>query len=208
MFKVLNIKENAVALPLPPLSPPFLYSDFGIQKNAKSRSCHITAWNNRWERIYDPSVSKIFLLQVARFCFVNALAFESIVSAGVLGCWSNASYFFFQYSITPSPGLGGAFHPGCKVGGIPDRGIIHPEIIADGTHDDWPVVDPHAHPEPHPIVLFYLVPIPSHSLLYGQRCLASPLSVVLMGNRRTEERHNPVTRELIDGPLIQVDLLP
>jgi hypothetical protein len=49
--------------------------------------------------------------------------------------------------------------------------------------------------------------MPSHSLLYGQCCVASPLSVVLKGNRRPKERHHPVTRELIDGPLIQLDLL-
>ena len=37
--------------------------------------------------------------------------------------------------------------------------------------------------------------------------MTGPLSMVLMSNRSTKECHDPITRKLVDCPLISVDLI-
>ena len=44
-----------------------------------------------------------------------------------------------------------------------------------------------------------------HRLLHSQRSVAGPHRVILMGEGRAEQRHNPVAHHLVDGALVAVD---
>src|SRR5437870_4533426 len=44
-------------------------------------------------------------------------------------------------------GISQALQPRSEVGGVPHRGIVHPQVIADATDDYWARVDPDAYVE-------------------------------------------------------------
>jgi len=68
-------------------------------------------------------------------------------------------------------------------------------------------VEADAHPKVDAVVLRQLVPVVRHGFLDGQGGMAGPLGVILMGQGGAEEGHHPVSGELVDGPLIAMDLL-
>jgi hypothetical protein len=45
-------------------------------------------------------------------------------------------------SLMTMAGLGHLLQAGGQMGGIADRGVVHAEVIADGTDDDEPGMDP------------------------------------------------------------------
>ena len=47
--------------------------------------------------------------------------------------------------------------------------------------------------------------VPLHRLLHPQRRVARAHGVVLVGERRAEQRHDPVAHDLVDGALVAVD---
>ena len=57
----------------------------------------------------------------------------------------------------------------------------------------------------HPVRAPHLLGVPLHRLLHPQRGIARPHRVVLVGQRRAEERHDPVAHHLVDGALVAVD---
>src|SRR5262252_6818896 len=42
------------------------------------------------------------------------------------------------------PGLGHLLHPGGEVGGLPDRGVVHVQVVANSTDDDLAGIESHA----------------------------------------------------------------
>ena len=51
----------------------------------------------------------------------------------------------------------------------------------------------------------HLLGVRADRLLHPQRGVAGPHRVVLVGERRAEERHDPVAHHLVDGALVAVD---
>ena len=47
--------------------------------------------------------------------------------------------------------------------------------------------------------------VPLHALLHPERGVAAPHGVVLVGERRAEERHDSVAHDLVHGALVAVD---
>ena len=56
-----------------------------------------------------------------------------------------------------------------------------------------------------PLCAAELVRVALHRLLHPERGVAGPHRVVLVGERRAEERHDPVAHDLVDGALVAVD---
>jgi hypothetical protein len=83
--------------------------------------------------------------------------------------------------------------PGRQHRGVTERGVIHPQVITDRPHHHQATVDP----DPDP-----------HLRLRGdpQRGQHGVPGVVLMRDRRPEQRHEPIAEELVDRALIPVHL--
>ena len=106
------------------------------------------------------------------------------------------------------PGWALALHPGGQVGGIAHGRVIHPQIVPDAPHHHRTGVEADAHlkiPARNPSLTFSLYS--ARAFLNGQGRMAGPLGMVLVGQGRTEQGHDPVAGELVDGPLILVDLI-
>ena len=93
--------------------------------------------------------------------------------------------------------------------GEPDRvslgGVVHAQVVADLAHHDLAGVDPDAHREGEPVLALHLPRVAPELVAQMQRRVARPLGVVLVGDRRTEERHDPVAGVLVDRALEAVD---
>ena len=80
---------------------------------------------------------------------------------------------------------------GRDIGGIPDGGIIHPQVITDSTYDDNARVETHPEGELNTMLLGWL----------GIVCL----ELILVGKRGAKDGHEAVTQELINGPFVTMD---
>ena len=96
-------------------------------------------------------------------------------------------------------------HAGGEVRGLSHRGVLDVEVAADGAHDDLAGVDadPDLHVEalPPPDVFGVL----RDGALHPQRRVAGAYRVILVGDRRAEQRHDPVAHHLVDGALEAMD---
>src|SRR5215468_5101134 len=88
---------------------------------------------------------------------------------------------------------------------LPNRAVVHPEIAADRANDHLAGVEPNTNLNGDPAGALQIVPIAADALLHAEGGIARSYRVVLMGNRGTEQRHDPVTHNLIDGALIAMD---
>ena len=75
-----------------------------------------------------------------------------------------------------------------------DRTTTSPELQPD------PDLERHAVRAPEHSSAYRL-----HRLLHAERGVAGPHGVVLVGQRRAEERHDPVAHDLVDRALVAVD---
>ena len=104
-------------------------------------------------------------------------------------------------------GIGELLHPRGQVRRLADGRVVHVEIAADGAHDDLPGVQPDADLDHGRVRASHLVRVLLHALLHPERRVAGPHRVVLVGERRAEERHDPVAHHLVDRALVAVDRL-
>ena len=103
--------------------------------------------------------------------------------------------------------LGGRFHPGGQIGGIAHGRVVHPQVIPNGPHHHRAGVEADPHPEVDPVLPPHLLPVGDQGLLNGQGRVAGPPGVILMGDRRPEQGHDPVAPELADRALEAVDFI-
>ena len=96
-------------------------------------------------------------------------------------------------------------HPPREMGRLADRRVVHVEIAADGAHDDLARVEPDPDLHVHAVRAARLLRVAHHQLLHPQRRIARPHGVVLVGERRAEQRHDPVAHDLVDRALVAVD---
>ena len=102
--------------------------------------------------------------------------------------------------------LGGLLEAGRQVRRVADRGVVHPQVVADRAHDHEAGVKPHAHGERDILARRDGNWPLAERARDTERRERSPPRVILMGQRGPEERHEPVAEELVDGALVAVDL--
>jgi hypothetical protein len=90
------------------------------------------------------------------------------------------------------------------VGRLAHRRVVHAEIAADRADDDLPPVeaDPDAHF--HPMHAARVVRVALQRLLHPQRRVARSHRVILVGEGRAEQRHDPIAHHLVHGALVAV----
>ena len=91
------------------------------------------------------------------------------------------------------------------MGRLTDRRVVHVQIGPDGADDHLAGVEPHADLDGHPVRAEDTLRVLRDRLLHPQRRVARPHGVVLVGERRAEERHDPVAHHLVDRALVAVD---
>ncbi len=77
--------------------------------------------------------------------------------------------------------------------------------LADRAHHDVAGVEADADLHLHALRAAQLLRVAPHAVLHPEGGIAGPHGVVLVGERRAEERHDPVAHHLVDGALVVVD---
>ena len=96
-------------------------------------------------------------------------------------------------------------HARGQVRRVADGGVVHPEVAANGAHDDEAGVDPDADAELHTVRAAHVSAQRVETLLDRQGGAERALSVVLVRDGGAEERHHAVAEELVDRSLVAVD---
>ena len=91
------------------------------------------------------------------------------------------------------------------MGRLPDGGVIHVEVTADRPHDDLTGVEAHANLHGCAAAALDLVRVEVDPPLHSQCGVAGADCVVLMPDRRSEQRHDPIAHHLVDGALVVMD---
>jgi len=89
---------------------------------------------------------------------------------------------------------------------VADGRVIHPKVVPDAADDDQPSVEPLTYLEVYAAPAQGVLPITCERPLDAECGENRAPCVVLMGDRRAEQRHDPVAEELIDRPLVAMDL--
>ena len=92
-------------------------------------------------------------------------------------------------------------HALCEPDGVPDRGVVHVEVVADRADDDVAGVQSEANVEREPVIGIEPVRVPCDGSGEVKRRVTRAARVILVRDRRAEQRHHPVTRELVDRAL-------
>jgi hypothetical protein len=98
-------------------------------------------------------------------------------------------------------------HTGRQVGGLADGGVVHAQIAADRPHHDVARVETDADLHLHALRAAQLFRIAPHGVLHPEGGIARAHRVVLVGEGRAEEGHDPVAHHLVDGALVAMDRL-
>ena len=103
------------------------------------------------------------------------------------------------------PGRRQLFHPGREVGGLAHGRVVHAQIAADRADDDLARVEADPDLHLHPVRAARVVRVALQRLLHPERGVARAHGVILVGERRAEEGHDPVAHHLVHGALVAVD---
>ncbi len=95
--------------------------------------------------------------------------------------------------------------PLAQRGRVADRHEVHVHVVADRAHDHLAGVQPAPDRELHPVAPRQLRGQPGHLALELEHRQARAPRVVLVRERRAEDRQQAVTGELVDGPLERMD---
>jgi hypothetical protein len=104
-------------------------------------------------------------------------------------------------------GLSQLLHPGRQPDRVPERRVVHAQIVADASEHHFPGVQSHADGETEPVRDAHRIGIAPQLASQRQRSVAGPLGVILVGDRRAEQGHDPITGVLIDRAFDAVDAL-
>ena len=95
-------------------------------------------------------------------------------------------------------------HAGGQVRRLTHRRVVHVQIRPDGAHHHLAGVEPDADLDRHSVRAEHTLRVLRDRLLHPQRRVARPHRVILVRERRAEQRHDPVTHHLVDGALVAV----
>ena len=111
-----------------------------------------------------------------------------------------------RFAGDPDGARGGELlHAGGQVGGLADGRVVHAEVRADGADHDLSGVQPHSYPDRDTESAKRLFGVPLHQLLHAQGGVAGPHGVILVGDGRPEQCHDPVAHHLVHRPLVAMD---
>jgi hypothetical protein len=96
-------------------------------------------------------------------------------------------------------GPGQLLHARGQVGGLPDRAVLHVEVVADRAHHDVAGVDAHADLHVDALAPAQLLGVLRQRAVHAQRRVAGAHGMVLVGHRRAEQRQDAVAHDLVDG---------
>src|SRR5262249_8235748 len=102
-------------------------------------------------------------------------------------------------------GIGGLQHPGRDIGRVADRRVVHPPVAADADDDNETGAEALPAPELDTAAPLQFVPIALEGALDTERGMHRAPRMILMSDRRPEQRHDAVAEELIDGALVAMD---
>ena len=86
-----------------------------------------------------------------------------------------------------------------------ERRVVHPQVVADLPDHDLARVEAHPYREADPLADAQLVRVAAQRVAQVQCGVASPLRVVFVRDRGTEQRHDAVTAVLVDRALEAVN---
>src|SRR5205085_10565039 len=89
-------------------------------------------------------------------------------------------------------GLGELLHAAGKVGGLADGGVVHAKVAAKSPDHDFPGIQSHSDLYDRGVGLADALRISPDVVLHSERRIARPHAVILMGEWRPEERHDPI----------------
>ena len=95
-------------------------------------------------------------------------------------------------------------HAGRQVRGLAHGRVVHPEIAADRAHHDLARVEADADLGLHALRSTQLLRIAPHTILHPEGGITRAHGVILVGEWRPEQRHDPVPHHLVNGALIAV----
>ena len=98
-------------------------------------------------------------------------------------------------------------HAGRQMRCLPDSGVVHVEIAVDRADHNFSRVQADSDLNWHTLQTLKLRAIAIHGLLHSERRVAGSDGVILVGHRRTEERHYAVAHDLVDDALVTVNSL-
>jgi len=88
-----------------------------------------------------------------------------------------------------------------------ERRVVHPEIITDLPDHDLSRVEAHSYREIDPLADAQRIRVTPQGVAQAQCGVTSPLRVVFVRDRGTEQRHDAVTAILVDRALEAVNAL-
>ena len=86
--------------------------------------------------------------------------------------------------------------------------VVHAQVVANAAHDNVARVHSHSHREAQALGPLELVRVTRQLRQQIEGRMAGAQGVILMRNGGTEERHDPVPRELVDRSLVAMDAGP
>ena len=97
--------------------------------------------------------------------------------------------------------------PRREVRRVTHRGVVHPQIFADGADHDEARVDTHAHSKLDGVRPSHVGGERLQLPLDRERRTQRAMGVVLVSDRRPEQRHHAVAEELVDRALVAMHLV-
>jgi hypothetical protein len=91
--------------------------------------------------------------------------------------------------------------------GLTHAGVICPQIAAYGAQDNLARIQSNADRKRHAMRVLNLVPIALDAGLDFQRRITRPHRVVFVGDRCSEQSHDAIAHDVIDGAFVVVDRL-
>ena len=102
-------------------------------------------------------------------------------------------------------GLGQLFRARGQMGRLADGRVVHSQVAADGADHHLARVQADSDLDHDPVTPADLLRIATNGRLHVERRIARPHRVVLMGEGRPEEGHDPIAHDLIDGALVAMN---
>ncbi len=89
--------------------------------------------------------------------------------------------------------------------GLADGRVVHVQVAADRAHNDLSRVEADTDLDFQPVRPPRVVRVPLQRVLHPQRRVTRPHRMLLVRERRAEERHDSIAHHLVDGTLVPVD---
>jgi hypothetical protein len=132
----------------------------------------------------------------------TAVAFTDLVTRGER---TPQPIHYFQRYRGKDTTLGDLLHPRRQVGRVPERSVVHPQIVADLPDHHLSRVEAHSHREADPLADAQLIRVATQRIAKVKSGLTSSLRVVFVRNWCAEECHDAVTAILVDRTLEAVN---